>query len=78
MLLADLGAEVIKVEPPKGDSTLNLMGAGSGFYPLFNRNKKSLCLDLETLEGRSAAHLLIAGADIVSHNFRPETMAAQV
>jgi crotonobetainyl-CoA:carnitine CoA-transferase CaiB-like acyl-CoA transferase len=77
MLLADLGAEVIKVEPPKGDSTRNLMGAGSGFYPLFNRNKKSLCLDLETLEGRSAAHLLIAGADIVSHNFRPETMAAQ-
>ncbi len=77
MLLADLGAEVIKVEPPKGDSTRKLLGSGAGFYPLFNRNKKSLTLDLKTPEGREAAHKLIATADIVSHNFRPETMAAQ-
>lgn len=77
MLFADLGAEVIKVEPPKGDSTRKLLGSGAGFYPLFNRNKKSLVLDLKTPEGREAALKLIATADIVSHNFRPETMAAQ-
>jgi crotonobetainyl-CoA:carnitine CoA-transferase CaiB-like acyl-CoA transferase len=77
MLLADLGAEVIKVEPPKGDNTRKLLGSGAGFYPLFNRNKKSLALDLATEEGREAVHRLIATADIVSHNFRPETMAAQ-
>ena len=77
MLLADLGAEVIKVEPPKGDNTRKLLGSGAGFYPLFNRNKKSLTLDLKTQAGREAAHKLIATADIVSHNFRPETMAAQ-
>ena len=77
MLLADLGAEVIKVEPPKGDNTRKLLGSGAGFYPLFNRNKKSLTLDLKTPEGIETAHKLIATADIVSHNFRPETMAAQ-
>ncbi len=77
MVFADLGAEVIKVEPPKGDNTRNLLGSGAGFYPLFNRNKKSLVLDLKTAEGREAVLKLIATADIVSHNFRPETMAAQ-
>ncbi len=77
MVLADLGAEVIKVEPPKGDNTRKLLGSGAGFYPLFNRNKKSLILDLQTPEGREAVLKLIATADIVSHNFRPETMAAQ-
>ena len=77
MLFADLGAEVIKVEPPKGDNTRKLLGSGAGFYPLFNRNKKSLVLDLQTPEGREAALKLIATADIVSHNFRPETMATQ-
>ncbi len=77
MVFADLGAEVIKVEPPKGDNTRNLLGSGAGFYPLFNRNKKSLTLDLKTSEGREAVLKLIATADIVSHNFRPETMQAQ-
>ncbi len=77
MLFADLGAEVIKVEPPKGDGTRHLLGAGAGFYPMFNRNKKSLVLDLKTPEGREAVMKLIATADLVSHNFRPETMAAQ-
>jgi crotonobetainyl-CoA:carnitine CoA-transferase CaiB-like acyl-CoA transferase len=77
MVFADLGAEVIKVEPPKGDNTRNLLGSGAGFYPLFNRNKKSLVLDLKTPEGCEAVLKLIATADIVSHNFRPETMVAQ-
>ncbi|MEJ8840414.1 CaiB/BaiF CoA transferase family protein [Ramlibacter sp. AN1133] len=74
MVLADLGAEVIKVEPPQGDNTRRLLGSGAGFYPLFNRNKKSIALDLQTPEGREAALRLIATADIVSENFRPGTM----
>ncbi|MDZ4103505.1 MAG: CaiB/BaiF CoA-transferase family protein [Hydrogenophaga sp.] len=74
MVLADLGAEVIKVEPPTGDNTRRLLGAGAGFYPLFNRNKKSLVLDLQTPEGKEAVLKLIATADVVSENFKPETM----
>jgi hypothetical protein len=52
MLLADLGAEVIKVEPIEGDNTRRLLGSGAGFFPLFNRNKKSIALDLQKPEGR--------------------------
>ncbi|MEZ5644887.1 MAG: CaiB/BaiF CoA-transferase family protein [Burkholderiaceae bacterium] len=74
MLLADLGAEVIKVEPPSGDRTRHLLGVGAGFYPMFNRNKKSLVLDLQTAEGLEAAHRLIATADVVSENFKAGTM----
>ena len=74
MVLADLGAEVIKVEPLAGDTTRKLMGAGAGFYPLFNRNKKSLSLDLKSDKGREIVLKLIATADIVSENFKTETM----
>jgi len=74
MLLADLGAEVIKVEPIAGDNTRRLLGSGSGFFPMFNRNKKSIALDLQQPEGREAALRLIATADIVSENFKPGTM----
>jgi crotonobetainyl-CoA:carnitine CoA-transferase CaiB-like acyl-CoA transferase len=74
MVLGDLGAEVIKVEPPAGDNTRRLLGSGAGFYPLFNRNKKSIALDLQTDEGKEAALRLIATADIVSENFKPGTM----
>lgn len=74
MVLADLGAEVIKVEPPAGDNTRRLLGSGAGFYPLFNRNKKSLVLDLQSPEGKEAVLRLIATADVVSENFKPETM----
>ena len=78
MVLADLGAEVIKVEPighgRHGDATRTLRGSGAGFFPLFNRNKKSVALDLETPEGKEAALRLIATADIVSENFKPGTM----
>ena len=70
MVLADMGAEVIKVEPVghgrEGDSTRQLIGSGAGFFPLFNRNKKSLALDLQTPEGKEAALRLIATADIVT------------
>ena len=78
MVLADLGAEVIKVEPighgRDGDATRQLIGSGAGFFPLFNRNKKSLALDLETSQGKEAVLRLIATADIVSENFKPGTM----
>ncbi len=75
MLLADLGAEVIKVEPIDGDSTRRLLGSGAGFFPAFNRNKKSIALDLKNPEGIEAALRLVATADIVSENFKPGTMA---
>ncbi|MGA1253549.1 MAG: CaiB/BaiF CoA transferase family protein [Burkholderiaceae bacterium] len=74
LVLADLGAEVIKVEPPSGDSTRGLLGSGAGFFPLFNRNKKSIILNLQTPEGREAALKLIDTADVVLENFRPGTM----
>ncbi|MEO6856046.1 MAG: CaiB/BaiF CoA-transferase family protein [Rhodoferax sp.] len=79
LVLGDLGAEVIKVESighgRQGDATRQLIGAGAGFFALFNRNKKSLALDLQTPEGKEAVLRLIATADIVSENFKPGTMA---
>ena len=74
MVLADLGAEVIKVEPISGDNTRKLMGSGAGFFPMFNRNKKSIAVDLQTEEGRALVLKLIATADIVSENFKAGTM----
>ena len=74
MVLADLGAEVIKVEPLAGDSTRKLLGSGAGFYPLFNRNKKSLAIDMKSAKGREVVLRLVATADIVSENFKTETM----
>jgi crotonobetainyl-CoA:carnitine CoA-transferase CaiB-like acyl-CoA transferase len=71
LVLADLGAEVIKVEPLEGDNTRRLMGAGAGFYPMFNRNKKSLALDLKKKEGKEIALKLIDSADAMTENFRP-------
>jgi crotonobetainyl-CoA:carnitine CoA-transferase CaiB-like acyl-CoA transferase len=74
MLLADLGAEVIKVEPIAGDNTRKLIGSGAGFFPMFNRNKKSIAVDLQTPEGRELVLKLVATADVVSENFKPGTM----
>ena len=74
MTLGDLGADVIKVEPLAGDSTRKLLGSGAGFYPLFNRNKKSIAVDLKSAQGREVVFKLIATADIVSENFKTETM----
>jgi crotonobetainyl-CoA:carnitine CoA-transferase CaiB-like acyl-CoA transferase len=74
MVLADMGAEVIKVEPVDGDRTRRLLGAGSGFFPMFNRNKKSIGLDLHSAEGVEAARKLCATADVVAENFKPGTM----
>lgn len=74
MVLADLGAEVIKVEPVAGDLTRNLLGAGAGFFPMFNRNKKSVAMDLRQAEGLQAAIRLASTADVVLQNFKPGVM----
>ncbi len=74
MVLGDMGADVVKVEPLAGDSTRKLLGVGAGFYPLFNRNKKSIALDLDSVTGREVVARLVAQADIVSENFKPATM----
>src|SRR3546814_13639918 len=73
-VLADLGAEVIKIEPFEGDRTRHLLGAGAGFFPMFNRNKKSIGLNLHTPEGVEIARKLAGSADVVAENFRPGTM----
>jgi hypothetical protein len=75
MVLADMGAEVIKVEPADGDRTRHLLGAGSGFFPLFNRNKKSIGINLHDEAGAAVARKLCASADVVIENFKPGTMA---
>ena len=74
MVLADMGAEVIKVEPIEGDRTRHLLGAGAGFFPMFNRNKKSIAIDLHKPEGAEVARKLAASADVVLENFKPGTM----
>jgi crotonobetainyl-CoA:carnitine CoA-transferase CaiB-like acyl-CoA transferase len=75
MILADLGAEVIKIEPPGGDKTRNLPGLGIGFFRTFNRNKKSVVLDIRSPEGHATALELIAQCDVMLENFRPGLMA---
>jgi crotonobetainyl-CoA:carnitine CoA-transferase CaiB-like acyl-CoA transferase len=75
MILGDLGADVIKVEPIDGDKTRNLLGSGAGFFPMFNRNKKSIAVDMKTPEGIEIVKKLVATADVVSENFKPGTMA---
>jgi crotonobetainyl-CoA:carnitine CoA-transferase CaiB-like acyl-CoA transferase len=71
LALADLGAEVIKVEPLAGDNTRRLEAAGAGFFPVFNRNKKSLAVDLQKPEGRELVLRLLKKADVLTENFRP-------
>ena len=61
MILADLGAEVIKVEPLDGDSTRTLLGAGAGFFPMFNRNKKSIAVDLKRPARRARSCCKLVG-----------------
>ena len=74
MILADLGAEVIKVEPLAGDNTRRLLGSGAGFFSMFNRNKKSLAVDVKDPRGLAIVLKLVAGADIFSENFKGGTM----
>src|SRR6186713_1359610 len=70
LVLGDLGAEVIKVEPLDGDHTRKLVASGAGFFPTYNRNKKSIAVDLKSAAGREMVLKLIATADVVTENFR--------
>ena len=74
IILGDLGAEVIKVEPLGGDNTRKLVGAGAGFFALFNRNKKSIAVDTRDPRGREIVLKLVAGADVFSENFKAGAM----
>ncbi len=74
MILADLGAEVIKVEPVTGENTRRLLGAGAGFFPMFNRNKKSIGINLRDTEGLAVARKLCLSADMIVENFKSGVM----
>ena len=74
LMLADMGADVIKIEPVGGDATRRLLGSGAGYFPMYNRNKRSLCVNLKSEEGKAAVLKLVAEADVLIENFRPGTM----
>jgi crotonobetainyl-CoA:carnitine CoA-transferase CaiB-like acyl-CoA transferase len=71
LILADLGADVIKVEPPKGDRTRYFKGPAAGFFATYSRNKRSIALDTSTAEGQTIARRLIESSDVLIENFRP-------
>lgn len=75
LVLADLGAEVIKVEPIEGDRTRKLKGSGIGYFPVFNRNKQSLAVDLKSAEGQAVVRQLALQADMLLENFRDDSLA---
>jgi len=85
MILGDLGAEVIKIEPPRGDDSRyfgpfvpengNPRNRQSAYFISVNRNKKSVCLDLKTEQGKRVLEDLLRSADVVVENFRPTTMS---
>jgi hypothetical protein len=78
LVLADLGAEVIKIEPPgKGDRTRYLVASGTGFFPAFSRNKKSVTIDTDDAGDLETLQRLIDTADVVVENFRPGGLAAK-
>ena len=70
-ILASLGAEVVRVEPIGGDATRRLLGSGAGYFPMYNRHKSSICLDLKSQSGLGVARRLAERADILVENFRP-------
>lgn len=74
LLLGDLGADVVKVEPITGDSTRQLGGSGAGYFAMYNRNKRSIRLNLKSEKGLAIARELLAEADVLIENFRPGTM----
>ena len=74
MILADLGAEVIKIEPIEGDNTRRLKGSGIGYFPVFSRNKQSLAVDLKSPDGQALVRELAARADMLVENFRDDSL----
>ena len=73
MILGDLGAEVIHVEPPGGEATRRLRGFGAGFFSFYNRNKRSVAVDLKDPTDRAAVLRLVGEVDVVIENFGPGT-----
>lgn len=74
LVLADLGASVTKIEPLGGDNTRRLKGSGAGYFSMYNRNKRSICVDLKSDDGNAIARKLTRTADVVIENFRPGAM----
>ncbi len=74
VILADLGADVTKIEPLGGDNTRRLKGSGAGYFPMYNRNKKSVCVNMKSEDGLNVVKQLIKDADVVIENFRPGAM----
>ncbi|WP_428491160.1 CaiB/BaiF CoA transferase family protein [Rhodopila sp.] len=75
LILAELGADVIKVEPaPNGDHTRGLGGFAAGFFAAFSRNKRSLAVDLKHPDGQAVIHRLVPSVDLVLENYGPGTM----
>ena len=74
LILADLGADVIKVEPIDGDKTRILKGSGAGYFPMYNRNKRSIRINLKTEDGIKIAKKLISNSDVLIENFRSGAM----
>ena len=74
LVLADLGADVVKIEPVAGDNTRRLVGSGAGYFPMYSRNKRSIALDMKSDAGKEAARRLVRQADVVIENFRPGAM----
>jgi crotonobetainyl-CoA:carnitine CoA-transferase CaiB-like acyl-CoA transferase len=73
-ILVELGADVVKLEPLPGDSTRVLQGSGAGYFPMYNRNKRSISLDLKDPRGLELARRLAARSDVLIENFRPGVM----
>ena len=71
MILADLGADVVKVEPPKGDRTRSFKGVASGFFNTYNRNKRNLAVDTASPQGQEVLRRLLKKSDVLIENFRP-------
>ncbi len=74
VVLADLGADVVKIEPLGGDKTRLLRGSGAGYFAMYNRNKQSICVDLKSSQGNELVRRLVSEADVVIENFRPGAM----
>ena len=74
LILGDMGADVVKVEPPGGDKTRKLRGSGAGYFAMYNRNKRSIAVDLKTERGVEIVRKLAADADVVIENFREGTV----
>ena len=74
VVFADLGADVVKIEPADGDPTRRLPGFAAGFFATYNRNKRSIAIDLKRPEGQAIVHRLVRDADVVLENFGPGTI----